>query len=127
MQEVVAILAAQIGDIVEAKIAASQPPHSGDSVSMRRAARTGYRGAIGALAAGLVAAITWGVTEVRAYGDGRESAARAAIAAEAKAAEAVRYAEDTRKVAEDAASHAGEIERKLDLVIAKLEQIEGKR
>jgi len=124
VQEIVQVLAAQIGDIVEAKLAATQPASSGDSVSMRRATRTGYRGAIGALAAGLVAAITWGVTEVRAYGDGRESAARSAIAAEAKAADAARFAEDTRKVAETAAARADVLEAKLDKVLAKLDEME---
>jgi len=120
--EIVSAIMAQVGGVIESRIAASMPPSADDTVSMRRATRTGYRGVIGALAAGLVAAITWGVSQVQAYGDGRESAARAAIAAEAKAAEAARYAEETRKVAEAAASHAETIDRKLDLVIKKLEE-----
>lgn len=122
VNEIVAALMAQVGEVIESRICAAMPPSSGDTVSMRRVTRTGYRGVIGALAAGLVAAITWGVAQVEAYGDGRESAARAAIAAEAKAAEAARYAEETRKVAESAALHAETIDRKLDIVIKKLEE-----
>lgn len=125
------LVANGVGKVVATAISAAfaeffpSPRHgSGDSVVMSRARRTGYRGTIVALAASLVAAITWGVTEVRAYGDGRESAARSAIAAEAKAAEAARFAEDTRKVAETAAARADVLEAKLDRVLAKLDEME---
>lgn len=103
------------------------PPKSGDSVSMPRSTRTSYRVSVVGLASALVLLVGWIVGQVVSYGDSRESAARATIAAEAKAAEAARYAEDTRKVAETAAARADVLERKLDLVLAKLERMESPR
>lgn len=126
------LVANGVGKVVATTIAAAfaeffpPPHHSGDSVVMSRAKRTGYRGTIGGLVVALALAIFWGASKVQAYGDDRESAARSAIAAEAKAAEAAEYAEQTRQIAEGAADRAGVIETKLDRVLAKLDAMEGR-
>lgn len=80
-----------------------------------------YRGAIGGLAAALVALLSWAATQVQAYGDGRAEAAQAALRAEAKAEEARVYAEETRGLAEAAARQVDALDRKLDRLLSLAE------
>lgn len=111
-------------DLIVAALDALRPVHSGDSVVMSKSKRAGYRFSIAGLGVVVTVLLTLVVPQVRAYGDDREAAVRASIAAESKAADAARYAEETREVAEGAAKHASEIDKKLDRVLRKLEEMD---
>lgn len=83
-----------------------------------------YRGAIGGLSAALIALGTWTVAQVRSYGDARAAAAQAELVAEREAEDAALAAQSTRQLADATSARVDAIERKLDRLIALLEEPE---
>lgn len=80
-----------------------------------------YRGAIGGLAAALIALGTWTISVVRSYGDSRAAAAVAEQDAALDAARAAASARDTRALVDSTVSRVDAIERKIDRLITLTE------
>lgn len=93
---------------------------------------TRYKGAIGALGAALIGIASWSASQIEAYGQSRADAATSALKAEAKAEEAARYLEETRKLASEArevseatSARVDQLDRKLDRLL-RLAEAEAK-
>ncbi|MBK8241668.1 MAG: hypothetical protein IPK74_39675, partial [Deltaproteobacteria bacterium] len=85
-----------------------------------------YRGAIGTLGAALVGVLAWSWSQVQAYGDSREGAARAAVQAEQKAAEATARVEETHDLAEVNSTRIDVLEAKIDRLLVIAETLENR-
>ncbi|MBK8720554.1 MAG: hypothetical protein IPN32_38475 [Deltaproteobacteria bacterium] len=85
-----------------------------------------YRGAIGTLGAALVGVLAWSWSQVQAYGDSREGAARAAVQAEQKAAEATARVEETHDLAEANSTRIDVLEAKIDRLLVIAETLENR-
>lgn len=92
------------------------------SREVARSQTRSYRGAIGGLAAALLALGTWTVSVVRSYGDSRAAAAIAEQDAALDAARAAAAAKDTRALVDATVSRVDAIERKIDRLIVLTEE-----
>jgi hypothetical protein len=77
----------------------------------------------GGLATALFGVVVWLASQVQSYGDSRAAAAAAALKAEAKAADAQRYMEETRGLAEAASASAAAASESVRSLKGKLDQL----